>query len=163
MHSQGLGYRGLSGKLRGVRASACLLIAAGGCEPGSPEIQAPHDAPVELVLDTINVVHSDLMHYVRHVRRSSDGDLVVMNMGSTVEFYRVDDPGTALETPVELPGDELFVSRNPSEGRRVGMPAFSAWATYDLTWTGVIAADARDGRLVSKSSASARTRWTWST
>ena len=28
MHSQGLSYRGLSGKLWGVRASACLLIAA---------------------------------------------------------------------------------------------------------------------------------------
>ncbi len=82
MHGRRLNHRGPPGKLWGVCASVCLLIAAGGCEPGSPEIQASHDAPVELVLDTINVVHSDLLHYVRHVRRLSDGDLVVMNMGS---------------------------------------------------------------------------------
>ena len=68
LHGRRLNHRGPPGKPWGVRASVCLLIAAGGCEPGSPEIQAPHDAPVEIVLDTINVVHSDLLHYVRHNR-----------------------------------------------------------------------------------------------
>lgn len=67
----------------------------------------------------------------------------------TVELYRVDDPTTALETPVELPGDEFFHGRAEGGATFMGMPAFNAWSTYDLTRTGVVAADARDGRVVS--------------
>ena len=37
---------------------------------------------MELVLDTVAVVHSDLLHYVEGLRRGPDGDLVVMNTGS---------------------------------------------------------------------------------
>ena len=74
---------------------------------------------------------------------------VMQILRDTIEFYRVDDPGTPLETPMKIPGDEEFVPRNPSGDFRIGMPAFAAHAQYDLVPAGVVAADARDGRVVS--------------
>ncbi len=67
-----------------------------------------------------------------------------------VELHRVDEPATALETPVEIPGDEYFVVFVAARGGwRYGAPAFSAAATYDLTGAGVVVADARNGGVVS--------------
>ncbi len=230
-------------------ATLSLLITAVGCEPGDREPAAAAAPPAKLTLDTVAVIHSDLLHSVECVRRGPDDNLVVMNMWpsevlllntagdlvgtvsrmgegpgefqalrdldtkgdsillldtravllfhrqssvgtwslrtlpgipqqvaftadgapvvtaergpppdrenamrvlrDTVEFYRVDDPETAIETPVEVPSGELLVSWNASDGIRVGMPAFAAWEVYDLTLTGVVAADARDGRVMS--------------
>ena len=251
MHGRRLSYRGPVKKRWGIPAGLCLLIAAGGCERESPEVEAPDHTPVQLVLDTVNVFHSDLFHRVEGIRRLRDGDLAVMNTGSlnvllldslgdlegtvgrlgqgpgefqgmldmdtkgdsivvldglmrrvqlfhrdsfvtvwplrgitgtpeqvafssggapvvafgtglhdgegnvmqvqreTVELYRVDDPGTVLETPVEIPGDEFFYGRGAGGATYMGMPAFNVWSTYDLTRTGVIVADGRDGRIVS--------------
>ena len=67
---------------------------------------------------------------------------------STIEFRRVDEPGRVIETPVEVPGTETFQGRN-ARGVFAALPAFAATAVYDLTRNGVIAADARDGRVVS--------------
>ena len=250
MRGHGLKHRSPPRSSSGVHASLFLLIAAAGCESESPQ-EAPPETPVKLVLDTVNVVHSDLFHRVEGVRRLPDGDLAVMNAGSlnvllldslgdliatigrmgrgpgdfqgmldmdtrgdsivvldglmrrvqlfhrdsfvtmwslreitgtpeqvgfglggapvvaygtppdagrentmqvlrqTVELYRVDDPATALETPVEIPGDEFFYGRAEGGATFMGMPAFNVWSTYDLTQTGVVAADARDGHVVS--------------
>lgn len=74
---------------------------------------------------------------------------VMQILRDTIEFYRVDDPGTPLETSVKIPGGETFVPRNPSAGTGVGRPAFAARAVYDLVPTGLVAADARDGRVFS--------------
>ena len=65
-----------------VRVSVCILIAAAACERESPEAAPLPETAVQLVLDTVNVVHSDLFHYVRDVGRLASGDLVVMNSGS---------------------------------------------------------------------------------
>lgn len=251
MQGDGLNRRHATGKPWGIPAGLCLLIAAGGCEPESPPVAALDHAPVQLVLDTVNVLHSDLFHRVEGVRRLHSGDLAVMNAGSlnvllldstgelegtigrfgegpgdfqgmldmdtagdsiivldglmrrvqlfhrdsfvaawplrgiagtpeqvgfgfggapvvafgtgaqggagnvmqvqreTVELYRVDDPGTALETPVDILGKEFFHGRAAGGANYMGMPAFNVFSTYDLTWTGVIFADGRDGRVVS--------------
>lgn len=250
MHGERLNHLSPARKRRKVPVGVFLLIAAAGCEPESAE-EAPAEIPVQLVLDTVDVFHSDLFHYVGGIRRLSGGDLAVMNAGSlnvllldslgglvttigrmgqgpgefqgmldmdtsgdsivvldglmrrvqlfdrdslvtvwplreitgtpeqvgfssagapvvaygtppdagrentmqvlreTVELYRVDDPATALETPVEIPGDEFFSGRAEGGATFKGMPAFNVWSTYDLTHTGVVAADARDGRVVS--------------
>jgi len=251
MYVPGLKYRCPAGRRRSVLVGPCLLIAVAGCERESPEVETPPETAVQLVLDTVNVVHSDLFHRVEGVRRLRGGDLAVMNAGSlnlllldslgdlketigrlgqgpgefqgmldmdiegdsivvldglmrrvqlfrrdsfvtmwplrgitgtpeqvafssgggpvvafgtrpdagqgnvmrvlreTVELYRVDDPGTALETSVEIPGDEFFYGRGEGGATFMGMPAFNVWSTYDLTRTGVIVADGRDGRVVS--------------
>lgn len=66
-----------------------------------------------------------------------------------VEFYRVDEPATAIEIPVGIPGDEYFVVFVAARGGwRTGIPAFGTDAIYDLIRTGVVAADARDGSVV---------------
>lgn len=68
----------------------------------------------------------------------------------TIELHRVDDPVTAIEIPVEIPGGEYFVVFVAARGGwRFGRPAFGADATYDLTQTGVMAADPRNGQVVS--------------
>ncbi len=250
MHGRRLRCLGPVTKRWGVPASLCLLTATAGCERESPEVEAPPEAPVQLVLDTVAIIHSDLFHYVGGVGRLASGDLVVMNSGSvdvllldasgnqvgtvgrlgegpgeflgvldmdtrgdsilvldglrrrvnlfhrdsfvamwslrgttgtpqqvgfsssgtpvatvarrtdtgqenagkvlrdTIEFYRVDRTEAALPTPIEVPGGEHFVFEADG-GLGMGVPAFSAWGTYDLTLTGVIFADARDGRVVS--------------
>ncbi len=232
-------------------ATLPLLIALVGCQPGDRESETPAEPPPKLFLDTVAVIHSDLLHYVRNVRRGPDGNFVVMSMGTasvqllnaagdlvgtigrlgegpgelrglldmdtkgdstllldglasrvllfhrespvatwslrnlpgtpqqvafsadgapvvsatrrppmgrenamrvlrdTVKFHRVDDPGTALETPVGVPGGEVFVSWDANGMNWTGRPAFAAWAVYDLTLAGVVAADARDGRVMS--------------
>lgn len=67
-----------------------------------------------------------------------------------VRFYQIGDPVTALETPVDIPGKEYFVVFVAARGGwRSGIPAYGAYATYDLTPTGAIIADARSGRVVS--------------
>ena len=66
----------------------------------------------------------------------------------TIEFRRVDEPGRVLDTPVEIPGTETMRGRI-ARGSFLAIPAFAATAVYDLTRNGVIAADARDGRVVS--------------
>lgn len=81
MHGQGLYHRSLPGGQWSVHAGLLLLIAAAGCEPESPQ-EAPPETPVQLVLDTVNVIHSDLFHRVEGVRRLPDGGLAVMNTGS---------------------------------------------------------------------------------
>ena len=231
-------------------ATLSVLITAVGCEPGGQQPEAPAEPPAKLALDTVAVIHNDLLYFVQEVKRGPGGLLVVMKaapaevlllneagdlMGTvgrlgegpgefrglldldtkgdsillldglarrvllfhrespvatwslrtlpeipqqiafgaggapvvsvardpgtgwgnamqvlrdTIQFYRVDDPGTPLETSVKVPGDELFVPRNPSGGTQVGMPAFAAHAQYDLVPTGVVAADARDGRVM---------------
>lgn len=236
---------------RPSRATLLTLIATVGCQAGDRESATPPEAPPTLTLDTVAVIHSDLLHYVRNVRRGPDGNLVVMSMfpasvqllnaagdlvgtvgrlgegpgefrglldmdtkgdsillldglasrvllfhrqspvatwslrnlpgipqqvafaadgapvvsvqtrprpsrenamrvlRDTVEFHRVDDPGKALETPVTVPGGERFVTWDASGRPRVGGPAFAAWEVYDLTLGGVVAADARDGRVMS--------------
>ncbi|MDE2876966.1 MAG: hypothetical protein OXU69_14890 [Gemmatimonadota bacterium] len=238
---------------RGVRVGACLMLAAGGCEPQSPEVGTLAGAAADLAVDTVTVVHSDLFFRIRSVRQIADGGLAVMNRGSRslllldsrgdpagtigrlgegpgdflsvtdldtkgdsilvldafarrvqlfhraslvdtwslreitgtlaqvtfspdgapvvsatrespypdpedamkvlrepVELYRIDDPATEIEIPVEIPGDEYFVVFVAARGGwRYGVPAFGAGATYDLTGTGVVAADARSGRVVS--------------
>ena len=235
----------------GLLATLSVLITAVGCEPGGRQPEAPAEPPARLALDTVAVVHSDLLYFVQRVKRGPDGLLVVMQIGpaevlllneagelmgtvgrlgegpgefrglldldtkgdsillldglarrvllfhrespvtawslrdlpeipqqiafgaggapvvsvtrgpgtgsqnvmqilrDTIEFYRVDDPETPLETPVKVPGGELFVPRNPSGDFQVGMPAFAAHEQYDLVPTGVVAADARDGRVMS--------------
>ena len=239
------------GRRWGVPAGLCLLVATAACEVENAEADAPPETPAQLVLDTVDVFHSDLFHRVEGARRLRGGDLAVMNAGSlnlllldslgdlkgtigrfgegpgefqgmldmdargdsivvldglmrrvhlfhrdafvtvwslrgitgtpeqvafssggapvaafgtesqasqgnvmqvlrqTVELYRVDDPGTALETPVEILGDEFFWGRGSGGATFLGMPAFNVWSIYDLTRTGVIVADGRDGRLVS--------------
>lgn len=67
----------------------------------------------------------------------------------TVQLHRVDDPGTVLETPINIPGNEYFVVAIADGAWRTGIPAFGASATYDLTRTRVIAADARHATVVS--------------
>lgn len=250
MHGGRLNHPSPARKRRNIPVGAFLLLAVAGCEPQRPE-ETPPETPVALVLDTVNVVHSDLFHRVEGIRRLPDGHLAVMNTGSlnvllldslgdlvatigrmgrgpgdfqgmldmdtsgdsivvldglmrrvqlfhrdsfvtmwslreitgtpeqvgfgiggapvvaygtppdagrentmqvlrqTVELYRVDDPATALETPVEIPGDEFFYGRAEGGATFIGMPAFNVWSTYDLTHTGVVAADARDGHVVS--------------
>ena len=250
MHGQGLDHRSLQTGQWSFHTGLLLLIAAAACEAERPQ-EAPPEPPVQLVLDTVNVIHSDLFHRVESVRRLPDGGLAVMNTGSlnvllldslgdlvatigrmgrgpgdfqgmldmdtsgdsivvldglmrrvqlfrrdsfvtmwslreitgtpeqvgfssggapvvaygtppdagrentmqvlreTVELYRVDDPATALETPVEILGDEFFYGRAEGGATYMGMPAFNVWSTYDLTHAGVVAADARDGRVVS--------------
>ena len=87
---------------------------------------------------------------VSFARRPSAGRENAMQvLRETVAFHRVDDPATALETTVEIPGNEFFVAFVASGAMRTGMPAFNARPTYDLTRSGVIAADARDGRVMS--------------
>lgn len=67
-----------------------------------------------------------------------------------VELYRVDNPATEIEAAVKIRGDEYFVVFVAARGGwRYVVPAFGAEATYDLTRTGVVAADARSGRVVS--------------
>ncbi len=87
---------------------------------------------------------------VATVARRPDG--VRRNAGKvlrdTVEFHRVDQPGAALPTPMEVLGAESFLFL-ANGGLGTGMPAYNVWATYDLTLTGVIFADARNGRVVS--------------
>ena len=238
-------------RLGGLRAGACLLLAAGGCELKRPEAGTLPGAPADLLVDTVTVLNNDLFFDVRSVRRIADGGLAVMNEGSvnvllmdskgdsvgtigrlgegpgeflamtdldtkgdsilvadamarrvhlfhrtalvnmwslreiaptqvtfspngtpvvsateeqpypssadamrvlreTVQFYQIDDPVTAMETPVEIPGKEYFVVFVAARGGwRFGIPAFGAYATYDLTRTGAIIADARSGRVVS--------------
>lgn len=235
----------------GLLATLCVLTTAAGCEPGGRQPAAPAEPPARLTLDTVVVVHSDLLYFVQDVKRGPDGLFVVMKLEptevlllneagdlvgtvgrpgegpgefqglldmdtkgdsillldgamrrvllfhrespvatwslrdlpetplkiafgaggapvvsvardsgtglrnvmqilrDTIEFYRVDDPGTPLETPIKVPGGESFVLRSPSGDIRDGMPAFAAHAQYDLVPTGVVAADARDGRVVS--------------
>jgi len=237
------------GRRSGALVGICILIIAAGCERESPEGAPPPETPVQLVLDTVNVVHSNLFHYVGDVGRLASGDLVVMNSGSvdvllldasgnrvatvgrlgegpgefqgvsdmdtrgdsilvldglmrrvnlfhrdsfvtmwslrgitgtpqqvgfsssgtpvttvarrpdggrekagkvlrdTVTFYRVDQPEAALPTPMEVLGGESFLLL-ANGGVGMGIPAFNVWPTYDLTLTGVIFADARDGRVV---------------
>ncbi len=232
-------------------ATLSVLITAAGCDPGGRQTEAPAEPPARLALDTVAVVHSDLLYYVDEVKRGPDGLLVVMQRGpaevlllneagdlmgtvgrvgegpgefrglldldtkgdsillldglsrrvllfhrespvttwslrtldetpgqiafgaggapvvsvardsgtglrnvmqvlrDTIEFYRVDDPETPLETPVKIPGGESFVLGNPTAEIQVGMPAFAAHEQYDLVPAGVVAADARDGRVVS--------------
>ena len=68
----------------------------------------------------------------------------------TIELHRVDEPGTAIEIPVEIPGGEYFVVFIAARGGwRTGIPAFGADATYDLTPTGAVAADPRNGQVIS--------------
>ena len=250
MYLRGLNYRCPAGTRRSVLVGPCLLIAVAGCERESPEAETPSETPVQLVLDTVNVVHSDLFHFVDGVARLASGDLVVSNGGSsnllrldasgdligtigrpgegpgeflgvndmdirgdsivvldglrrrvnlfhgdslvtmwslrgttgtpqqvgfsstgtpvatfarrpdggrenagkvlrdTVEFYRVDQTDAALPTPIEILGGESFLFL-ANGGVGTGIPAFSVWATYDLTLNGVIFADARDGCVVS--------------
>ncbi len=232
-------------------ATLSVLITAVGCEPGGRQPAAPAEPPARLTLDTVAIVHSDLLYFVEDVKRGPDGLFVVLNLGptevlllneagdlmgtvgrlgegpgefqslldldtkgdsillldgamrrvllfhrespvatwslrdlpetplkiafgaggapvvsverdpgtglrnvmqvlrDTIEFYRVDDPGTPLETPIKVPGGERFVLGNPTAEIKGGMPAFAAHAQYDLVPTGVVAADARDGRVVS--------------
>ena len=67
-----------------------------------------------------------------------------------VQLYQIGDPVTAIKTPVDIPGKEYFVVFVAARGGwRHGIPAFGAYATYDLTRTGAIIADARSGRVVS--------------
>ena len=66
-----------------------------------------------------------------------------------VGFHRVDEAKTMVETPIPILGAEFFVVWYPSGAMRTTIPAFAARATYDLTSTGVVAADARDGLVVS--------------
>lgn len=249
MHGGRLNHLRPARKRRKVPVGALLVLAAAGCEPERAE-EAPAETPVQLVLDTANVFHSDLFHRVEGVRRLPGGDLAVMNAGSlnvllldslgalvatigrmgqgpgefqgmldmdtsgdtivvldglmrrvqlfhrdsyvtvwslreitgtpqqvafsphgvpvvstqspyaydvddmtvlrsTIAPYRVDDPTTVLETPIEIPGGEYFVVSMPGGAWMTGIPAFGVFATYDLTHTGVVAADARDGRVVS--------------
>ncbi len=247
---RGLNDRCPLGRQGSVLVGLCLLVTAAGCERESPEVETQPETPVQLVFDTVNVVHSDLFHFVRGVGRLASGDLVVMNSGSadvllldasgdlvatvgrlgegpgeflgvldmdtkgdsilvldglrrqinlfhrdsfvamwslrgttgtpqqvgfsssgtpvatvarrpgggrenagkvlrdTVAFYRVDQPEGALPTPMEVLGGESFLFL-VNGGLGMGIPAFNVWATYDLTLTGVIVADARDGRVVS--------------
>ena len=224
----------------GLLATLCVLTTAAGCEPGGRQPAAPAEPPARLTLDTVVVVHSDLLYFVQDVKRGPDGLFVVMKLEptevlllneagdlvgtvgrpgegpgefqglldmdtkgdsillldgamrrvllfhrespvatwslrdlpetplkiafgaggapvvsvardsgtglrnvmqilrDTIEFYRVDDPGTPLETPIKVPGGESFVLRSPSGDIRDGMPAFAAHAQYDLVPTGVI-------------------------
>lgn len=245
-----------SGHRRGrLRVIVCLAIATAGCEPERPEAGTRAGAPVDLVVDTVTVVHSDQFFRVQSVRRIADGGLAVMNQGSrnvllldangdvagtigrlgegpgdflsvmdmdtegdsilvldahlrrvqlfhraslvsvwslreigttgtlsqvsfspdgapvvsvsgerwplsstdamrvlrrTIGLHRVDEPGTAIEIPVEIPGGEYFVVFIAARGGwRTGIPAFGADATYDLTRTGVVVADPRNGQVVS--------------
>ena len=250
MYVRGLNDRCPAGRRWGIPASLSLLIATAGCDRETAEAEPPPETPVQLVLDTVNVVHSDLFHFVRDVGRLASGDLVVMNSGSvdvllldasgnlvatvgrlgegpgefqgvldmdtrgdsilvldglqrrvnlfhrdsfvamwslrgttgtpqrvgfssggppvatvarrpaggreragkvlrdTVEFYRVDQIEAAQPAPIEVLGAESFLFL-ANGGVGTGMPAFNVWPTYDLTLTGVIFADARDGRVVS--------------
>ena len=236
--------------LGSIRASVCLLLLAGGCEPESPGVKTG-PVPENLLLDTVTVVHSDLFFRVRGVRRLPERGLAVMNEGSVnvllldsmggsvatigrlgegpgeflsvtdldtkgdsvlvldalarrVQFFdraslvhmwslrglsgsprqisfspdgppvvaverrpyagrvrtnqvireaitlhRVDDPGTVLETPIDILGGEYFVVTVADGAWRTGIPAFGASATYDLTRTRVIVADARHATVVS--------------
>ena len=232
-------------------ATLCVLITAVACDPGDRPSGTLVEPPARLTLDTVGVVHNDLLFLVQDVKRGPDGLFVVLKLGptevlllneagelvgtvgrpgegpgefqgllaldtkgdsillldglaprvllfdrespvtswslrtlpeipqqiafgaggapvvsvsrdprtgggsvmqvlrDTIEFYRVDDPGTPLEISVKVPGSERFVPRNPSGGTGVGMPAFAARAQYDLVPRGVVAADARGGRVVS--------------
>ena len=89
----------------------------------------------------------------RHPSRASvesRGSVEAMGlMRSAIEFRRVDEPGRVLETPIDIPGTEVFFGRNMRGMPFVALPAFGAAATYDLTQTGVLGTDARDGRIVS--------------
>ena len=75
-----------------------------------------------------------------------------------IELYRVNELGRELEKPIEILGAEFFVVWNPSGAWRTSIPAFGVPAVYDLTRTGVTAADARDGSVVAFSWAGEGTR-----
>jgi len=97
MYVPGLKYRCPAGRRRSVLVGPCLLIAVAGCERESPEVETPPETAVQLVLDTVNVVHSDLFHRVEGVRRLRGGDLAVMNAGSLTLRLR-DSLGDLKET-----------------------------------------------------------------
>ena len=59
MHGHGLNCRSFPHMEWSVGASLFLLIAAAACESGNPEAEIPPETPVQLVLDTVNVFHSD--------------------------------------------------------------------------------------------------------
>ena len=67
----------------------------------------------------------------------------------SVTLHRVDDPATVLDVPIDILGDEYFVVTIADGAWRTGIPAFGAFATYDLTRTRVIAADARNATVLS--------------
>lgn len=247
----GRGWRPMRHQRGGMCATVGLVIAVGGCDRESLEVGDQPSPPVEFVVDTVAVVHSDLLFRVRGIRRTPDGGLAVLNQGSvnivlldslghsmgtigrlgegpgeffattdfdvkrdsilvldalarrvhlfhraspenmwslhqitgtlqqvafardgtpvvsvardpyldpadaaqvlrrTVEFHRVDEPGSVLRTPIEVRGGEFFVVWHANGAMRTTIPAFAARATYDLTWTGVVVADAREGRVIS--------------
>lgn len=62
-------------------ATLSVLIAAAGCGPGDQPSVAPAEPSARLTLDTVAVVHSDLLYFVRRVKRGPDGLLVVMQIG----------------------------------------------------------------------------------
>ena len=96
-------------------ATLCVLITTVGCEPGDQRPEAPAEPPATPTLDTVAVIHNDLLYFVQEVKRGPDGLLVVMKAAPT-EVLLLNEAGDLVGT--------------------VGRP------------TGVVAADARDGRVV---------------
>lgn len=50
-------------------AALCVLITAVACDPGDRPRGAPSEPPARLTLDTVAVVHNDLLFLVLDVKR----------------------------------------------------------------------------------------------
>ena len=56
-------------------ATLSVLITAVGCEPGGQQPEAPAEPPAKLALDTVAVIHNDLLYFVQEVKRDPAASL----------------------------------------------------------------------------------------
>lgn len=142
-------------------ATLSVPLTAVGCEPGGRQPEVPAEPPARLALDTVAVIHSDLLYFVQEVRRDPDEDYMSYAR-QAVEVWDGTVP-RPFYSAVISDGSETLIGHYAHR---------SADIVEWFFWTGTVrrSAPSRLKRTsgssrsrTGKSSPWAATRWTWST